>query len=288
MILIPENVKTTYLQGLKKRAGLLLYILTISLLCYGQSQKGRVLSSDTNTGIGYVNIGVIGGNIGTVTDASGNFNIDIDECYDNDSIRFSMIGFESKTFLISQFKEDSIKEVYLNPKSYDLPEIKVVYKRLKDVKIGTQVTSNTLRSGFSSNELGSELGVKVKIRGLVKLEDIKFNVAVCTYDSVTYRLNIYERVNYNEYRNILVQPVYIRFTKDKINEVISFDLKPYQILIEGDVLIALELYKDLGEGRLLFRTQFFTGTTYHRKTSEGDWREASGVIGMYLNGLVIK
>lgn len=281
-------MKTIYFPVLVKRTGLLLYILAISLSGYCQLQKGRVLSSDTNSGIGYVNIGVIGGNIGTVSDASGNFNIDIDVCYDNDSIRFSMIGFESKTFLISQFKEDTIKDINLNPKAYDLPEIKVVYKRLKDIRIGTLVTSNTLRSGFSSNELGSELGVKVKVRGLVKLEDIKFNVAVCTYDSVTYRLNIYERDNYHEYRNILVQPIYITFSKDKINEVISFDLKPYQILIEGDVLIALELYKDLGEGRLLFRTQFFTGTTYHRKTSEGDWREASGVIGMYLNGLVIK
>jgi hypothetical protein len=176
----------------------------------------------------------------------------------------------------------------LNSKSYDLPEIRVVYRRPKGVRIGNEVLTNTLRSGFSSNELGSELGVKVKVRGLVKLEDIKFNVAVCTYDSVTYRLNIYEKSETAEYRNILTKPIYITFSKDKINNVIAFDLKPYQILIEGDVLIALELYKDLGEGRLLFHTQFFTGTTYHRKTSEGEWTGASGVIGMYLNGFVIK
>jgi hypothetical protein len=280
-------VKTTHLSALIKRT-VLLSIFTTSLLCYGQTQKGRVLSSETNSGIGYVSIGVIGGNLGTVADASGSFSIEIDVCYDNDSIRFSMIGYESKIFLISKFKEDAKQFIYLKPKSYDLPETKVVYHRPKVVRIGTEVTTNTLRSGFSSNELGSELGVKVKIRGLVKLEDIQFDVAVCTYDSVTYRLNIYEKYEDSEYRNILNKPIYITFSKDKINEVISFDLKPYQILIKGDVLVALELYKDLGEGRLLFRTQFFTGTTYHRKTSEGDWREASGVIGMYLHGLLIK
>ena len=281
-------MKTKYVPGLIKRTGILLFILTISLLCYGQSQNGRVLSSDTNSGIGYVNIGVIGGNIGTVTDASGNFTLAIDESYDNDSIRFSMIGYESKTLLISQFKNDTKIYIYLNPKSYNLPEIKVVYRRPKGIRIGTEVTTNTLRSGFASNELGSELGVKIHVRGLVRLEDIKFNVAICTYDSVTYRLNIYEKYNDKEYRNILIKPIYITFSKEKINEVITFDLKNYQILIEGDVLIALELYKDMGEGRLLFHTQFFTGTTYHRKTSEGDWTESSGVIGMYLNGLKIK
>jgi len=49
-----------------------------------------------------------------------------------------------------------------------------------------------------------------------------------------------------------------------------------------------KLYKDLGEGRLLFHTEFFAGTTYHRKTSQGTWTEAPGVIGMYLHGLLIR
>jgi hypothetical protein len=53
-------------------------------------------------------------------------------------------------------------------------------------------------------------------------------------------------------------------------------------------LITLELYKDLGEGRLLFYTQFFTGLTYHKKTSEGKWTKAPGEVGMYLHGELIK
>jgi hypothetical protein len=52
--------------------------------------------------------------------------------------------------------------------------------------------------------------------------------------------------------------------------------------------VTLELYKDLGEGRLLFKTEFFTGTTYHRKTSQGNWTEAPGVVGMYLHGSLIR
>jgi hypothetical protein len=243
---------------------------------------------DTNSGIAYVNIGVIGGNIGTVTDSTGNFIIDLDKRYDNDSLRFSMIGFESKSFLISNFKKDSISVVYLSTKSYSFPEIKVVYRKPRQVRLGYPVVSNLLRSGFAANDLGSELGIKIKVRGTVKLKDINFNVAVCTFDSVTYRLNIYELVNETEYRNILTKPIYITFTKEKIENAISFDLKNYSIMVEGDILVALELYRDLGPGSLLFHTEYFTGSTFRRKTIEGAWIDMAGAIGIYLNGEMVR
>jgi hypothetical protein len=270
------------------RGTLFLFVLIISEHSYSQTYKGKVVLNETNSGIAYVNIGIIGGNIGTVTDESGNFSICLDNKYDKDSIRFSMIGYDSESFLISSFKQDTISVVYLSPKSYTLPEIKVVYRRPRKIRLGYPIESNSLRSGFSSNDLGSELGVKLSVKGFVKLRDINFNVAVCTFDSVTYRLNIYESVNDTEYRNILSKPIYITFSKNKIDKVINFDLTNYSIIVSGDIMVALELYRDLGEGRLLFHTEFFTGSTFHRKTIEGDWNEASGVIGLYLHGEMVR
>jgi hypothetical protein len=69
--------------------------------------------------------------------------------------------------------------------------------------LGTPVISDALKSGFADNNLGSELGIMVDTKGQVKLEDINLNVAVCTYDSVTYRLNIYKSIDEIEYKNIL-------------------------------------------------------------------------------------
>ena len=283
---------TIYKPNLNIKAGLFLFVLLSSVPVFSQPLKCTVLSRETNSWIGFVNIGIVGKNIGTVSDEFGNFMINLDNIYDNDSIRFSMIGYESKSFLVSHlkedFKEDSIIKTYLTPKNYTLPEIKVIYRKPKIIRLGNPVISNDLRSGFESNDLGSELGIKTKVKGRVVLKDINLNVAICTFDSVTYRLNIYQSVNQTAYKNILTKPIYISFTKDKINNVISFDLSKYSITVDGDVLIALELYKDLGEGKLLFLTQFFTGTTYHRKTSKGNWSEASGVIGMYLHGQLLR
>jgi CarboxypepD_reg-like domain len=273
---------TIYKPGLNIKTGLLFIVLLIPELIFSQSWQGQVLSSETNFGIGFVNVGIIGRNIGTVSDESGNFTINLDNIYDNDSIRFSMIGYESKSFLVGNFKENSIRNIYLSPRSYFLTEVKVFYHKAREIRLGAPVISNTLKSGFSSNDLGSELGINVNVKKQVILKNINFNVATCTFDSVTYRLNIYQLVNTTEFKNILTEPIYISFSKDKINKVITFDLRKYSIMIEGNVLITLELYKDLGEGSLLFHTQFFTGSTYHRKTSEGKWTVASGVIGMYL------
>jgi len=262
------------------------------LLCPGlvfcQTRSGQVLSSETKSGIAYVNVGIIGKNIGTVTNEYGNFTITLDKINNTDSLRFSMIGYESKSFLVSQFKEDSIKDVYLVPRSYYLTEVKVFSHRTHEIRLGTPVLSDALKSGFESNDLGSEMGIKVNARKQVVLKEININVATCTFDSVVYRINIYQVVNKTEYKNILIEPIYISFSKDKIDKVITLNLRKYSILIEGEVLISLELFKDLGEGRLLFHTQYFTGITYHRKTSQGKWTEAPGAIGMYLYGQTTK
>ena len=211
--------------------------------------------------------------------------------FDNDSLRFSIIGYESKSLSVLQFKEDSSKIVFLDLKVYKLLEVNVIHKKgrkPKEIIIGTPVVSNDLKSGFETNDLGSELGIKVHVKRRVLLNDLNLNVATCTFDSVTYRLNIYQSVNQTEYKNILTKPIYISFSKDKIKNVITYDLRKYSIIVEGNILIALELYKDLGEGSLLFHTEFFTGSTFHRKTIEGNWTESPGVIGMYLNGQIIK
>ena len=281
-------MKTEYIPGLRIKTGILLFALLCPGLVFCQTRSGQVLSSETKSGIAYVNVGIIGKNIGTVTNEYGNFTITLDKINNTDSLRFSMIGYESKSFLVSQFKEDSIKDVYLVPRSYYLTEVKVFSHRTHEIRLGTPVLSDALKSGFESNDLGSEMGIKVNARKQVVLKEININVATCTFDSVVYRINIYQVVNKTEYKNILIEPIYISFSKDKIDKVITLNLRKYSILIEGEVLISLELFKDLGEGRLLFHTQYFTGITYHRKTSQGKWTEAPGAIGMYLYGQTTK
>jgi len=253
-------------------------------------ESGKVVSGQTKSGLAYVNVLVLGKNIGTVTDESGNFTLCSDNITDNDSLRFSAIGFKAVTVLVRSFREDTLRNIYLDPRIYDLREVNVTYNKQKNkvIRLGSAVDSNYLKSGFADNDLGSELGIKLFVKKPVKLKNINLNVAVCTFDSVTYRLNVYETFNQISYRNILTEPIYMSFSGKEAGEMITFDLSRYSIVIQGNVLISLELYKDLGDGKLLFNTEYFTGYTYHRKTSDGKWVSSPGVIGMFLNSHEVK
>ena len=276
-----------YFPAMNKKALFIFLGFLIPLIIQCQPYSGKIYIAGTETGISFVNIGIIGRNVGTVSDIDGNFTIDLESDYDNDSLRFSIIGYESKNMLVTDFKDDPTKKIYLFSRSYILSEVKVTNRQYKRQRLGYPVTIHDLRSGFADNELGSELGVKVHVRKQALLTDINLNVGICTYDSVTYRLNIYRIDNKDNFENILTNPIYISFTKNDIDKVISYNLKKYYVTVQGDILITLELYKDLGEGKLLFNTAFFTGITYHRKTSQGKWTQSPGVIGMYLNSFVI-
>ncbi len=270
------------------KTGFLFLVLFYPAAGFGQCHKGKVMSSESENGIGFVSIGIIGKNVGTVSDKDGNFSITISDNYDNDSLRFSMIGFEPRCMTVKEFKQEPEKTIYLKPRLTVLDEVKIGYYKPKKIRLGDPVPENYLRSGFDCNDLGSEMGIIVDTRKKVRLENINLNVAACTFDSVIYRLNIYRCEGRDLYTNILKRPIYISFRRDEIADVLTFDLSDYSIIIEGNNLITLELFKDLGEGRLLFNTQFFAGSTLHRKTSEGTWTNAPGAIGIYLNSYEIR
>jgi hypothetical protein len=137
------------------KSALLFLVLFIPGLIFSQTQKGRVLSDEFKTGIGFVNIGVIGRNFGTVSDKSGHYTINLTRISDKDSLRFSMIGYDSRSFLVGEFRKDSIRDVYLSQRVYCIPEFTVVYHKPRRIELGTRVTSDELRSGFGSNDLGS-------------------------------------------------------------------------------------------------------------------------------------
>ena len=60
---------------------------------------GQVIDAATKEPLPYVNIGQLNKNIGTVSDETGYFELEVNtEQNSRDTLRFSMIGFERSTF----------------------------------------------------------------------------------------------------------------------------------------------------------------------------------------------
>lgn len=254
---------------------LLLLGLFFSAIGQAQVWTGRVLDAETREPLSYVNVGVVNQGIGTVSDENGNFRLDLSQAKDRDRIRISFIGYEDLEMAKSEcMKLPRTDDYYLNKRSYDLSAVVVRPQKVIQRVLGNKTRSRSMHVGFDENLLGHELGVIMKTRGKgTWLDSIKINVSQCGYDSIFFRVNVYEFNGDFPDKNILKTPVYLSLAKRDVSGTITVDLTDIFIYTENDFLVSLELVKDLGSGNLYFSTGFLLAPIYYRYTSQDRWKK---------------
>ncbi len=240
---------------------------------FGQNITGIVINADNKQPVEYVNIGIVGKNTGTVSDIKGRFNLFIDSIFDQDTILFSIIGYEPHFVKISDLRNNSYNEVHLKEKSYELSEVVIKPKIFKQRTMGVTTKFKKISAGFKDNLLGYELGLLMKVKKTATLKKVNINISSCSFDTIFYRLNIYKVDGKMDFNNILTEPIYIKLPQELVKDEIQIDLQSQNITVDGDFLITLEHIKDLGEGHLFFCAKFGK-RTYYRKTSQGKWETA--------------
>ncbi len=262
------------------------YILILSfslslLTLNGQTTfNGKITGGDSHENLGYVNIGVVGKNVGTVSNIHGNFELEIPRKHDADTLKISMIGYESKVFRVADFKKHISKNptIHLAEIATDLKEVVIPGKKLKKKILGNKTRSKNVSAGFSSNLLGNEVGLVIKVKKRpTYITNFTASVARNEYDSLKFRLNFYDVKNGRPNKSILNENIFIN---SEIKEgVISVDLSQYNIVVEDDFFVALEWIEDLGEGGLFFSAGFFNTPLIARETSQGGWHKV-GLVGL--------
>ena len=254
---------------------IVLFFFIFSQITFSQEMiSGIVLNNENKQPIEYVNIGIPGKEIGTVSNQNGNFSLQIPAGNKTDTLLFSCMGFEPLVVNLKNFSNNHKKEYFLNEKTYNLSEITVKPKRFKTKILGITTKNKNMVTGFEKNKLGYESGVLMKSRKSAFLKKINLNISDCRYDSVFYRVNIYQVNGKMDFENILHEPIFLNFAKsDMKDNKISLNIQNYNIVTHGDFLVTLELVKDLGEGGLWFPMALFN-KTYVRKTSQANWTTA--------------
>jgi len=129
-----------------------------------------------------------------------------------------------------------------------------------------------MTGGFSSNKLGNEVGIIIKIKKSPTYID-KFHVSIANnkYDSLKFRLNFYSIKNKMPHKSILKENIFVESqTKEG---VLTMDLSEYNIVVEDDFMVSLEWIEDLGEGGLNFSMAFFGSPVIYRDTSQANWKK---------------
>lgn len=267
-------------------------VLSIIVLCFlviysakAQSFSGKILNASDKSPISFVNIGIVGKGVGTVSDMDGNYRIVLHDSLMENYIKISAIGFKSRVYSVSDFTKKGVYDLFLEEDIVLLQQVVVRPKVFKTKVLGNENNARSISAGFHSNDLGSELGVIMHIKKAPTfLENANFNVAFNDAGIVKFRVNIYHMKNGMVDSIILKKPIIVEI--DKQTRILTVDLKPYNIIVEDDFLVSLEWIEGHGSDKINFCAGLMNGNTMYRKTSQDSWKKASPV-GVGFNCTVI-
>lgn len=254
---------------------------------HAQVLQGLVSDRETGEALPYVSIGVPHRDIGTVAQGDGTFRIVLPDDMQNDSLRFSMVGYQTLSFRIGDLAAkfpNGDPLIRMTKNVQELTEVEIRPREVKEVTLGNTFNSPAVSAGFETDDLGSELGTIMRVKKGKKyyLKGAVFNIAKCQYDSILFRVNIYS-YEHGEVGPLMHSlPIYVKCVRDQNRMVVNLD--PYSIVMEDDFILSLEWIMDLPDKTtsFMFCAGLFGNRLLYRKTSEGDWRSIPVGVGSYV------
>ena len=252
------------------------FLLCIPVLNAQYILQGRIIDALTKEPLLFVNVGVLKKELGTVSNEDGFFFLEVPDVFAKETLRFSMIGFDERDFQVADLEAILLSNntLVLAEQTTFLEEVVLTAEKKWDTRVsGNATTSKLLITGFTSNQLGNEIALLVKVKKTpAYIEGIQFSVVENIYPEVRFRVNVYS----SEYRfpdeNILKENIFV--TLKQSEGIISVDLKEYDILVDDDVFISLEwIDEDLGSEGLWFSAGVFGKSIYARSTSQAEWKK---------------
>ncbi|MCC3158730.1 carboxypeptidase-like regulatory domain-containing protein [Hymenobacter sp. 15J16-1T3B] len=252
--------------------------------------RGQIIDERTHEPLSYASIGVLHRPAGTVADAQGRFSLAATATLDHDSVRIALLGYAPLTLSGAEFRRQLSQpdgQLQLRPERVQLAEVVVRPARAKERVLGNSSNSTSVTGMFGVNRLGNQIGQGMHLRRLSAVEQISFHVAKCTYDSLFYRVNVYQVERGQPTRSLLPEPVYVRVCKGQIKDRLVVDLRPYHVRAEGDIVVALEMVKELGPGTLQLSASLLDGPIYTTENHLNGWARTRGV-GIGIDATVVE
>lgn len=259
--------------------------------------RGQAVDAATGHPLPYASVGVLHRPAGTVANGEGNFVLAVPGQFDADSLRVSLVGYQSYTATVAQFRQRLCGAERACPvalkASTELAEV-VVRPRGRAVRrvLGNTVATPGVAQRFADNVLGNQVGQRIRSQYPAMLEQVSFKISSCTYDSLFYRLNVYPLGpdgRPDERRNLLPEAVYVRVAKAQTATRICMDLSRYQLWLapRQEVAVCLELVRNLGPGKLWFAATFpYGGPVFEKDAGVGGEWSREGAFGAALSVLV--
>ena len=273
------------------RSSLLAFVLVWLAIATGLAQPiaGRVTDARTEQALPFVNIGVVGKALGTVSNEQGQYGLAFQESLADDTVRVSYLGYRPRLLTLRQLRTQP--NLALSPAAVALAEVRVKGKsQFRRVHtLGNTGNSETSTNTLSNNDLGGQIGTVIKLsRRPARLHNATFNIARTSQGVVTFRVNIYRLDVHGRPTDTKLLARNIIVTAPAVRGSITVDLNPDQLVLDEDFFLAIEMLKwDNASPRAEYTFSAAIGYAnneiYWRRTSQAPWERAS--VGALLAGM---
>ncbi|HLV62666.1 carboxypeptidase-like regulatory domain-containing protein [Galbibacter sp.] len=284
--LVQRKIK---MQGEAMKGRILLLLVLVPLYILGQSSvKGNIVDKDQHP-IAYVNIGIVGGKKGTVSDEDGFFELPLsaEELKNPHNIlKISCIGYIPQTYSLRN------KELYKRGLTIKLEQHITVLDQvilnsdaISEHTVGHDKINSAKQVNFSidrkeNENLGAEIGRRFHLKkGKNTLKSLRFFISENQFEQIKLRINLYDMED-NKPGKRLNHENYILDIQDYKTGWISYDFpRGKSWLTENNIIISLEWidYKkrDAKENARLaipITIPKFFNTHYYRYGSQSEWK----------------
>jgi hypothetical protein len=284
-----------------------------------QVYKGILITGQKGTPVEYANVGIVEKNIGTTSDTDGRFELNIPSENSRDTVRFSMIGYETVTLPVSDFINRNNDTIWMTEKIYSISEVVISASKFEMKILGNSRITGTAHMSLPHGGKGLEAGIildpkkgnqaqlqtlllnGISISDEIYDEKTKSRVfSKAEIDTLRFRVNLYRVNSKDEFENILTKPIYITYKPykweerkdDKIisSHPVEFDISEHQLVIDGKSLITVEFYSDVPPNRVWIRCHLRGPDTYFRATSQGKFNKypTNASVGLGVKAKVMK
>lgn len=258
----------------------LLFLSGFNLQANNLQKFTGVILSETKSPVAYANIGFVATSVGTVSNASGNFELYFyKENYLGKTLKISHIAFE--TLEVDFNKNFDFDTIILKSKTQEIQPITISAKALKEKTLGFNKTSTILENNFSiskqpNQNLGAEVAKKFSVgRGYSFLKTFKFYIESNNFDTCLFRLNVYDLNDGNPNKLLNQEPIFVR-VENNFTGWYEVDLSNHKIVAQNDIVIGVEWIDKSKKGSLLSLPIMmpFPGLVhYYKYGSQNDWKK---------------